>query len=91
MQEAHQGNVQKQGNKLEYPGVGFLLDAIHRGRQRAEVVLEKSKGKMTNREREIQILLLQEEINFNEKIHCYRVAARIQREIEKLRKEKANE
>lgn len=46
---------------------------------------------MTDREREIQILRLQEEINFNEKIHCYRVAARIQREIDKLRKEASND
>lgn len=68
-----------------------MLAAISGRRQRAEVVLEKSKVEMTEREIEWQIFLLQKEVDFNNRIHCYRVAARIQREIEKLRKEKANE
>lgn len=46
---------------------------------------------MTEREIDRQILLLQKEMDFNNRIHCYRVAARIQREIDKLRKEKTKE
>lgn len=44
---------------------------------------------MTEREIEWQIFLLQKEVDFNNRIHCYRVAARIQREIDRLRKEES--
>lgn len=44
---------------------------------------------MTDREIDRQILLLQKEVDFNNRIHCYRVAARIQREIDRLRKEES--
>lgn len=66
-----------------------MLAAISGRRQRAEVVLEKSKVEMTEREIEWQIFLLQKEVDFNNRIHCYRVAARIQREIDRLRKEES--
>lgn len=68
-----------------------MLAAISGRRQRAEVVLEKFKVEMTDREIEWQIFLLQKEMDFNNRIHCYRVAARIQREIDKLRKEASND
>lgn len=46
---------------------------------------------MTDKEIDRQILLLQEKVDFNNRIHCYRVAARFQREIDGLRKEKSKE
>ena len=45
---------------------------------------------MTIEERNKQIKILQEKVEFNERIHCHYVAARIRREIEKI-KETMNE
>lgn len=53
--------------------------------------MKAMESEKTDKETDRQILLLQKEVDFNNRIHCYRVAARIQREIDKLRKEKTKE